>query len=180
MKTNLWIIYIGLIFLSLVSCSVTKHLPEDEVLYTGIRKIEIMDRDSTPEGDVTLEEVEAALSYPPNNALLGSSSVRIPFPFGLWMYNALVNKKGKVGQWLFRKLAAKPVYITNVNPDVRIKVADNLLKEYGYFNGKTSYTLVPNPKDPKQAKIDYQISMKDPYTYDSCLLYTSPSPRDRG
>lgn len=167
MKTNLWIIYIGLIFLSLVSCSVTKHLPEDEVLYTGIRKIEIMDRDSTPEGDVTLEEVEAALSYPPNNALLGSSSVRIPFPFGLWMYNALVNKKGKVGQWLFRKLAAKPVYITNVNPDVRIKVADNLLKEYGYFNGKTSYTLVPNPKDPKQAKIDYQISMKDPYTYDS-------------
>ena len=81
MKTNLWIIYIGLIFLSLVSCSVTKHLPEDEVLYTGIRKIEIMDRDSTPEGDVTLEEVEAALSYPPNNALLGSSSVRIPFPF---------------------------------------------------------------------------------------------------
>ena len=167
MKTNLWIIYIGLIFLSLASCSVTKHLPEDEVLYTGIRKIVIMDRDSTPEGDVTLEEVEAALSYPPNNALLGSSSVRIPFPFGLWMYNALVNKKGKVGQWLFRKLAAKPVYITNVNPDVRIKVADNLLEEYGYFNGKTSYTLVPNPKDPKQAKIDYQISMKDPYTYDS-------------
>ena len=72
MKTNLWIIYIGLIFLSLASCSVTKHLPEDEVLYTGIRKIVIMDRDSTPEGDVTLEEVEAALSYPPNNALLGS------------------------------------------------------------------------------------------------------------
>ena len=33
MKTKMWIIYIGLIFLSLVSCSVTKHLPEDEVLH---------------------------------------------------------------------------------------------------------------------------------------------------
>ena len=144
MKTNLWIIYIGLIFLSLASCSVTKHLPEDEVLYTGIRKIEILDRDSTPEGDVTLEEVEAALSYP--HMLLGSSSVRIPFPFGLWMYNALVNKKGKVGQWLFHHLAAKPVYITNVNPDVRVKVADNLLNEYGYFNGESLMRLSPTPK----------------------------------
>ena len=177
MKTNLWIIYIGLIFLSLVSCSVTKHLPEDEVLYTGIRKIEIMDRDSTPEGDVTLEEVEAALSYPPNNALLGSSSVRIPFPFGLWMYNALVNKKGKVGQWLFRKLAAKPVYITNVNPDVRIKVADNLLKEYGYFNGNVTYT-VDSTKNPRAVKLSYDINMGQPYLIDTVTYEGFPEKAD--
>lgn len=169
MKTKLWALYAGLIFFVLASCSVTKHLPEDETLYTGIRKIEILDRDSTPEGDAALEEIEAALSYPPNNALLGSSSIRFPLPFGLWMYNALVNKKRKAGQWFFRKLGAKPVYISNVNPDVRIKVADNLLKEYGYFNGNTSYTIIPNSKDPKQAKIEYRVSMKKPYTYDSIL-----------
>ncbi len=161
------IIYLCFIFVGLVSCSVTKNLPEDEVLYTGIKKIEITERDSTPAGDNTIEEIEAALSYPPNNALLGSSSVRVPLPFGLWMYNAFVNKKGKVGQWFFKKLAAKPVYITNVNPEVRVKVANNLLREYGYFNGSTNYSIIPHPKDPKQASISYTISMKAPYTYDS-------------
>ena len=164
-KTNIYII--GLLIGWLTSCSVTKNLPEEEILYTGIKKIEVVDLDSTEAGENTLTEIRAALDYPPNNALLGSSSVRLPFPFGLWMYNALIHKKGKLGKWMFDKLAAKPVLITNVNPEVRVKVAQNLLKEYGYFRGNASYELIPNPKDPKQAKIQYTITMRKPYTYDS-------------
>ena len=102
-------IYILFILLLATACSTTRNLPEDEILYTGIKKINITEQDSTEAGDITIEEIEAALAYPPNNALLGSSSVRIPFPFGLWMYNALVKKEGKIGKWLFDKLAAKPV-----------------------------------------------------------------------
>ena len=164
-KTNIYII--GLLIGWLTSCSVTKNLPEEEILYTGIKKIEVVEQDSTEAGENTLTEIRAALDYPPNNALLGNSSVRLPFPFGLWMYNALIHKKGKLGKWMFDKLAAKPVLITNVNPEVRVKVAQNLLKEYGYFRGNASYELIPNPKDPKQAKIQYTITMRKPYTYDS-------------
>ncbi len=163
-------VYILLAILMMAGCSVTKYLPEEEVLYTGIKGIDISAQDSTVAGENTLTEIEAALAYPPNNALLGSSSVRVPFPFGLWMYNALINKKGKVGRWMFRKLAAKPVYISTVNPDVRVRVAQNLLKEYGYFRGEASYELVPHPKDPKQAGVRYHISMYDPYTLDSIIL----------
>lgn len=152
------------------SCSVTKHLPEEELLYTGIKGIEISARDSSAIGENTIAEIEAALAYPPNNALLGSSSVRIPFPFGLWMYNALINKEGKIGKWMFRKLAAKPVYISTVNPEVRVKVAQNLLKEYGYFRGEADFELVPHEKDPKQAGIRYLITMRKPYTLDSIRL----------
>ena len=152
------------------SCSVTKHLPEEELLYTGIKGIEISARDSSAIGENTIAEIEAALAYPPNNALLGSSSVRIPFPFGLWMYNALINKEGKIGKWMFRKLAAKPVYISTVNPEVRVKVAQNLLKEYGYFRGEADFELVPHEKDPKQAGIRYHIAMRKPYTLDSIRL----------
>lgn len=94
--------------LLLSSCSTTKNLPEGAVLYTGIKKIEVKNEDKTKPGEAALEEVEAALAYPPNNALLGSSSIRMPFPFGLWVYNAFVNKKGKVGKWIFNKLASKP------------------------------------------------------------------------
>ena len=151
------------------SCSTTKNLPEGAVLYTGISKIEIQQPDASEAGRSTVEEVEAALAYPPNNALLGSSSVRVPFPFGLWVYNAFVNKEGKVSRWIFNKLAAKPVLISTVNPDVRVKVARNLLNEYGYFNGATAYELVPDKKDPRKAKIAYQITMNPPYTIDSIL-----------
>ena len=89
-----WHIATGSILLSVLllsSCSTTKNLPEGAVLYTGIKKIEVKNEDKTKPGEAALEEVEAALAYPPNNALLGSSSIRMPFPFGLWVYNAFVN-----------------------------------------------------------------------------------------
>ncbi|MCI7009850.1 MAG: BamA/TamA family outer membrane protein [Parabacteroides sp.] len=164
-KTN----YISYLLLCLLcwSCSTTKNLPEGAVLYTGISKIEIQNEDVSEAGRSTVEELEAALDYPPNNALLGSSSVRVPFPFGLWVYNAFVNKEGKLSRWIFNKLAAKPVLISTVNPDVRIKVVRNLLNEYGYFNGATAYELVLDKKDPRKAKIAYQITMNPPYTIDS-------------
>ena len=159
-------IFTTLILLS-SSCSTTKNLPEGEVLYTGIKKIEVTDEDKTTAGEDALAEVEGALAYPPNNALLGSSSIRVPLPFGLWVYNAFVNKKGKIGKWIFDKLAAKPVFVSTVNPEVRIKVAQNLLKEYGYFNGTTSFQVDTNPKNAKKAKLIYQVAMNHPYTYDS-------------
>lgn len=164
-KTN-YISYLLLCLLCL-SCSTTKNLPEGAVLYTGISKIDIQNEDVSEAGRSTVEELEAALDYPPNNALLGSSSVRVPFPFGLWVYNTFVNKEGKLSRWIFNKLAAKPVLISTVNPDVRVKVARNLLNEYGYFNGATAYELVPDKKDPRKAKIAYQITMNQPYTIDS-------------
>lgn len=149
------------------ACSTTKNLPEGAVLYTGIQSIEVAEEDSSKAGEAALEEVEAALAYAPNNALLGSSSIRVPFPFGLWVYNSFINKKGKMGQWIFKKLAAKPVLITTVNPEVRVKVAKNLLTEYGYFNGETSFEVIPNPKNPRKAKVSYRIAMNHPYTLDS-------------
>lgn len=156
-----------LFILLLTACSTTRNLPEGEVLYTGVKKIEVTNEDKSKEGGNALTEVEAALGYPPNNALLGSSSIRIPFPFGLWVYNAFVNKKGKINKWIFKKLASKPVFISTVNPTVRTKVAYNLLREYGYFNGATGFTVDPDPKNPRKAKITYTVEMNNPYTYDS-------------
>lgn len=163
---TLYIIYVCAGCL-LAGCSTTKNLPEGEVLYTGIKQITVTEKDKSPAGIAALEEVEAALEYAPNNALLGSSSLRTPLPFGLWIYNAFVNKQNKISQWIFDKLAAKPVLISNVNPDVRIKVGQNLLREYGYFDGSTSFEIIPDAKNPRKAKLNYQITMGHPFTYDS-------------
>ena len=83
--------------LLLVGCSTPKNLPEGEVLYTGIDKLDIMNEDETPAGITALEEVEAALAYAPNNAILGSSSLRWPLPVGLWVYNGFVKYQDKKG-----------------------------------------------------------------------------------
>lgn len=153
--------------LAVTSCSTTRNLPEGEVLYTGIKKTTVQDEDKSKAGKDALNEVEAALAYPPNNALLGSSSIRIPFPFGLWVYNGFRKYEKGVGKWIFNKLAAKPVLISTVNPEIRIKVGQNLLKEYGYFNGDVKYTIDYNPKNERKAKISYDIVMRTPYTYDT-------------
>ncbi len=158
----------GILFLALaLSCSTTKNLPEGETLYTGIRKIDMAQEDKSRDGEAALDEATAALEYPPNNALFGSSSTRFPIPFGLWIYNAFVHKKGKVNEWIFRKFASKPVFITTVNPDVRVAVARNVLRENGYFDAASSYQLIPDQKNDRKAGISYQLEMNHPYTYDS-------------
>lgn len=170
----LTIICAGLLLLS-SSCSTTKNLPKDEVLYTGIKKINIFnepnkknaDKKEIKEAEYTLNQIESALSCPPNNALLGSSSIRIPFPFGLWIYNGFINKKGKINRWIFNRFSTDPVLISKVNPEIRSTVARNLLQEYGYFRGETSYMIDYNPKNHKKAKITYNVTMNAPFRYDS-------------
>ena len=140
------------------SCSTTRNLPAGEILYTGIQKIEVTDEDKSEAGDNTMSEIEAALSFPPNNALFGSSTVRIPFPFGLWVHNALVNKNRGFAKLIYRVFASKPVLISTVNPEVRSKIARNLLNENGYFNGTTGYEIIPDKKDSLKAKVKYQLT----------------------
>jgi outer membrane protein assembly factor BamA len=150
-----------------MSCSTTRHLPAGEQLYTGIRKIEVTDGDRSVAADEVMAEIEAALACPPNNALPGSSTVRVPFPFGLWMYNLTVDKPGGLNRWVYRTFAAKPVLVSAVNPEIRTKIARNLLNEYGYFDGTAAYEVIPHAGDSLKAKIRYQLTMNRPYTYDS-------------
>ncbi|MDH6305724.1 outer membrane protein assembly factor BamA [Parabacteroides sp. PF5-5] len=181
MKRNKYIYNVGWMFgwlLLLVSCSTTRNLPEDEVLYTGIKSIEVTDKDVSKAQDRAMEELDAALSYPPNNAFFGSSSLRVPFPMGLWIYNSFVNKKGKVGKWIFDTFAAKPVLLSTVNPEVRTSVARNILRENGYFDGTASYEVIPNKKNPRKAQLSFTLTMNHPYTYDSIRYMRMRSPAD--
>ena len=171
---------IGLLLcLLLVGCSTTKNLPEGEILYTGIDKLDIVNEDETPAGITALEEVEAALAYAPNNAILGSSSLRWPLPVGLWVYNGFVkyqDQKG-LGRWIFDHLGANPVLMSTVNGETRAKVATNLLRDYGYFNGFVSYSEVPQKK-PRTAKVNYTVDMGKPYYLDSVAYLKYPYKAD--
>ena len=166
-----------ILLLCLYSCSTTSHLPEGEVLYTGIDEIKVEDKLGTQAEANTLYEIEAALAYPPNGALLGSSSVRSPLQIGLWTYNALVDKERKgFNKWFFNSFSATPVTISRVSPDVRTKVATNLLQNYGYFRGKVQYQLI-DQRNPKKQKIRYDVKLGTPYLFDT-IHYKFPAIED--
>ena len=173
MKRTLHILALVLV---LGSCSTTKNLPEGEVLYTGQKSMVVQNPSTTPTGETALEEVEAALATPPNNSFLGSSTMRIPFPFGLWVYNGFVNSKKGLGRWIFNRFAAKPVLLSTVNPDIRQQAASNVLRDYGFFNGKVSYEVFPSPRDSLKAKLQYTVDMGNPYFIDT-VAYRGFSPR---
>lgn len=234
--TNIWLLA-GLILAS--GCSTTKNLPEEEVLYTGIKKITYDDstkkknkktnkkqqttgvitsladaydavdnfltqagattNNTTPKKEkqtkeqkdsitqvqhienqayaTAKEEVNAALAYAPNNSLLGSSSIRTPLPTGLWIYNATVNKTNRFSKWMFNNFAATPIYISTVNPETRALVAQNTLRNYGYFNGTVTYQILPQ-KNNRKAKINYNVNPHNLYRLDSIAYLHFPPVAD--
>ena len=149
-----------------VSCSTTKHLPEGETLYLGLKKVTINNEDKSKAGQKALAEAEGAISIAPNNAIVVKPNIRFPIPFGLWIYNRFERYEKGFGKWIFKKLAAKPVYVSTVNPETRIKVASNLLHDYGYFDGKVTYR-VDSTRNPRAVKLSYDIDMGNPYYIDT-------------
>ncbi len=95
----------GIILFS--GCSVTKHLPEGEVLYTGGKTV-IQNKSTTPVGGTALTEIEAALDKTPSTKMLGGL---LPIPFKMWMYNDFVKYKKGFGKWMFNRLAANLRYL---------------------------------------------------------------------
>lgn len=171
------IYYIGIFVASvwLVACSTTKNLAEGETLYIGMRKTTVTGGDDTPMGKKALAEATAAITVAPNNAVFGSGSMRWHFPVGLWVYNRFQHCEKGIGRWIFNKLASDPVYLSTVNPDTRVKVASNLLHDYGYFNGKVTYE-VDSTDHPRKARLKYRIDMGQGYLLDS-IAYEGFSPR---
>lgn len=153
-----------------LSCSTTKKLAEGEVLYTGVKKMKI----ETPR-KLKLEGPEKSalkgpLSYPPNNPLF-SPYVRSPFPIGLWVYNWDIKKEKGLKWWLYRKLAKKPVLISDVQPELRLRMVENNMKDFGFFGIETRYDILPHKHNPKKAKISYWVKLPQPFHYSSVELW---------
>ena len=166
MKTLRYILYIYMACL-FVACSTTSHLPEGEMLYTGVKKMKVHGQHGTAAEELALAEVKSALAYKPNGSLLGSSSKRSPFQVGLWIYNAYVDKPRKgFNKWFFNSFAGTPVTISSVSPETRTKVATNILQNYGYFRGNVDYSLI-DQRNPLKQRISYDIHLGEPYLLDS-------------
>ena len=152
-------------------CSTTRRLPAGEVLYTGVKKVEISAPDGMEVPSDVADELKGAVAVKPNNPLFGSVSYRTPFPIGLWVYNNWSNPPKGLKHWLYEKLVAEPVLVSDVRPEVRVKMMDEILDNNGYFMGGASYGLVKG-KNKKKAKILYRVTTGPEYMLDSIILPT--------
>ena len=57
-----------------------------------------------------------------------------------------------------QETGTEPVLLSTVNPDTRVKVASNLLHDYGYFNGNVTYQV-----DKYQESAGYQADLSCQY-----------------
>ncbi len=160
----------------LASCSTTKRIPDGEMLYTGLKKIEVTPETGKKVPEAVGSELTKAVSVAPNNAIFGSPSLRWPFPVGLWVWNNWDDPGKGLKHWLYDRLATEPVLVSDVRPEARVKMLDEILDNNGYFRGGASYELVQG-KNPKKAKILYEVSTGPAYTLseietlpDTCVL----------
>lgn len=148
-----------------VSCSTTKRIEDGEVLYTGVKKINIVaPNDSLKLPSELISNVKSSLNVAPNNPLI-SPYIRSPFPIGLWVYNNwnVDEYSSKFKKWMYNMLVREPVLISTVRPEMRMKVLENTLADNGYFGSIATYQIIPDKKNPKKARISYTINVREPH-----------------
>jgi outer membrane protein assembly factor BamA len=163
MSTKLFLCLLVAILVS-AGCSTTSRLEEGEVLYTGVKKIAV----SSAEGSKVPAAVESAVKDPlnvkPNNPLY-SPYLRTPFPTGLWAYNHLYRPdRGEKQSWLYRRLARKPVLISDVRPQQRVEMERDILNNLGYFGSSARFDTIPS-RNPKRARLGYAVTVAAPWFY---------------
>ena len=147
--------------LMVASCSTTKKLGENDVLYTGVKRLKYHE-DSVKLAEGVKTDIFTAINVRPNNPLY-SPYYRTPFPIGLMIYNNIDEDATGFKGWLYKHFAAKPVLISRVNPKARVDMINTILRNNGYFTSSASYQLHPS-SDPKKAKISYDVNVHAPYT----------------
>ena len=151
-----------------VSCSTTKRLSVDDPLYTGVKSIKIEGVASDKVPSEVKSQVKEVVNVTPNNSLI-SPYVRHPFPIGLWVYNNWDESSTGLKHWLYEKLVEEPVLMSDVRPDARVKMINEILENNGYFAADVNYELIKG-KNPKKVKIAYDVKSGPVYRIDSVVL----------
>lgn len=169
MKIKINIIRFSIILvlaLFIVSCSTTSRLADDETLYTGVKKFEIIpEKGEKVPGEVDMYLFDV-INVKPNNSLY-SPYMRTPFPIGLWVYNHWNPESKGLKGWLYNKLVDQPVVIDDVNPSLRVGMLKSILDNNGYFGGNATYEVLVNKKNNKKAEISYFVQLGKPFKYSS-------------
>jgi outer membrane protein assembly factor BamA len=161
-NTLLYNLLFALAAMILGSCSNTRSLTGDQLLYTGKKVIVISDSAKFRDRNAK-QTIESVTAYKPNNSVGGK---RILLPVGLWMYNYRNPEKKKESPgWFYRTLAKEPVLVAKVNPAVRCRKLESELFSKGYFHSGVWASIDTGHRNPRKAGISYYIKPGQPFRY---------------
>ena len=158
------------------SCSTTSKLGPDETRYTGMGKFEVL----APEGVKLPGALESELKK--TGETDANDYILAPFikiPLGLWVYNNWNDSAKGLKGWLYRKWVKDPVLVSEVKPQIRAKLMQQLLDDNGYFGSQVVYNIEPDKKNDKKAAIGYTLHVTKPYRIDSILYLKETSSLNR-
>lgn len=155
------------------SCSTTSKIPADDLLYTGVKKLDIGRSDSVRIPSDLASQIREAVAVAPNN-YIKMLDWRYPFPLGLWVYNHWPNPEHGFKHWIYEKLVEEPVLVSDVRPEVRTHMIEQLLDNNGYFRGTATYELVKH-RNPRKAKILYKVEPGPGYPIDTVMVLPDTS-----
>lgn len=165
-------LFIALLYIC-SGCSLERFQGSGEVLYTGIQHIKVEGNTQSDEATTAVAALEEGLSYAPNNAFFGSSSVRWPIPlYRPWLYLRHAESDTFLGRMLYR-LGSKPVWIADVKPELRAKVGERILQESGFLSSTVRASILPHRGDSLKARVAYDVELGPLYTIDS-VSYLNP------
>jgi hypothetical protein len=166
-------IYILLFVLSatfLASCSNTKFLSGDQLLYTGRNKLTVIGPEKYKNRNDAKQVIESVTSFKPNNSVAGK---RMLPPGGLWIYNYMKPKemeKKSISRWFYRTFSKEPILVSQVNPEMRSKKLESELFNSGFFHSSVSSKIDTSARNPRKAKITYTIKLDHPFIYNSVFF----------
>lgn len=142
--------------LLLGSCSVSKHLPEGQKLYTGAALN--IEKPDTLVAENLQPELEATIIPEPNARLFR-------FPWKVWFYLKFKTDKQKgFKHWLSTTIGEPPVLYDPAQVDQVIRLLENRVQNMGHFRAQASANV---KEGPKKVSIDYAIKVGKGYQIDS-------------
>lgn len=167
-------LFVVLAFVLFNACSNTRFLAQDQLLYTGRKKVTFIDSCTMKEAKPAKEVIAMVTSFAPNNSLFGNARV-LP-PIGLWVNNYMKPKKeGKKGNWFYRNLKKEPILVSQVNPEQRCRELESALFNIGFFHVQATFSLDTNAGNPRKAGISYAVIADHPFRINKIF---TPSPKD--
>jgi outer membrane protein assembly factor BamA len=172
-----YLIFVCVGTVALAGCSTTKRLADGQVLYTGVKRIEIemtapadtlktVGRKKSSRPPKVPSSVKADITDPlsvkPNNPLW-SPYIRTPLPTGLWVWNSMyTDRKKGFKAWVYRTFGKQPVLMEQVQPEARTQMIEDILDNLGYFGSEVSYEILP-AKNPKKVRVSYSVRVAEPW-----------------
>lgn len=152
----------------LSACSTTRRLGQGEIRYTGVGNFNVVrtgDEKLPPE---LIENLREASDCDANDHVIAPF---IKIPLGLWVYNNWNDSAKGLKGWLYNKLAKPNVLISEVRPETRVRLMEQILDNNGYFGSTVSYEIDYGKKNKRKARIDYTLHVSKPYRIDSIIYF---------